>query len=138
MGTEKANLEGELKALAKEHRGKFLFITVEKTSDNEGVFNFFGVVDATQPKIVSINQEGGGMKKWFYDGEAKADAMKEWIADILSGKVKPHLKSEEPPAQNNGPVKVLVGKTFKQDVVDSGKDVLVEFYAPWCGHCKSL
>jgi len=64
--------------------------------------------------------------------------MKEWIADILSGKVKPHLKSEEPPAQNNGPVKVLVGKTFKQDVVDSGKDVLVEFYAPWCGHCKSL
>jgi len=32
----------------------------------------------------------------------------------------------------------LVGKTFDNIVFDESHDVLVEFYAPWCGHCKSL
>jgi len=53
-------------------------------------------------------------------------------------KLNPFLKSEEPPADNSEPVKVIVGKTFKDLVLDESKDVLLEVYAPWCGHCKSL
>lgn len=34
--------------------------------------------------------------------------------------------------------KVVVGQTFNEIVNDDTKDVLIEFYAPWCGHCKSL
>ena len=33
---------------------------------------------------------------------------------------------------------VVVGETFDEIVNDPKKDVLIEFYAPWCGHCKSL
>lgn len=33
---------------------------------------------------------------------------------------------------------VVVADTFNEIVNNPEKDVLMEFYAPWCGHCKNL
>jgi len=35
-------------------------------------------------------------------------------------------------------VTILTSANWKQQVLDSDQMWLVEFYAPWCGHCKSL
>lgn len=35
-------------------------------------------------------------------------------------------------------MQVVVGSTFDEIVMDSTKDVMLEMYAPWCGHCKAL
>lgn len=35
-------------------------------------------------------------------------------------------------------IQVVVAENFDSIVNDDSKDVLIEFYAPWCGHCKNL
>lgn len=32
----------------------------------------------------------------------------------------------------------LTPSNFDEVVKEEGKDVMLEFYAPWCGHCKQL
>lgn len=57
---------------------------------------------------------------------------------LFSGNLKPVIKSQPIPKTDDGPVKIVVGKSFDDIVMDTSKDVLIELYAPWCGHCKSL
>jgi thioredoxin-like negative regulator of GroEL len=58
---------------------------------------------------------------------------------VLSARAQVHIKSEpDSPEHLAQAVKVVTGNSFQSLVIDNTKDVLVEFYAPWCGHCKKL
>lgn len=70
--------------------------------------------------------------------EITKEKLTQFIQDYLDGKIEPHYRSEEPPQTNDEAVKVVVGKTFEDWVTKNEDDVLLEFYAPWCGHCKQL
>ncbi|KOS20891.1 Protein disulfide-isomerase [Escovopsis weberi] len=66
------------------------------------------------------------------------DAISEFVDSFIAGTLEPSVKSEPIPEKQDGPVTVVVGKTFNEVVIDNEQDVLIEFYAPWCGHCKAL
>jgi protein disulfide isomerase len=78
------------------------------------------------------------MVKYPLAGGVSKTEMKNHIERFLEGKAEPFFKSEEVPVPNDGPVTTIVGKNFNEIVLDENKDVLLEIYAPWCGHCKKL
>ncbi|ESO92392.1 hypothetical protein LOTGIDRAFT_190816 [Lottia gigantea] len=112
---------------------------------------YFGVSNsgefAHEMSECGLNSQGDKPKVCAWDSRDRKFAMSEefsmetfekFINDVLEGKLEPYLKSEPIPDNTDVPVKTVVAKNFEEIVNDENKDVLIEFYAPWCGHCKSL
>jgi len=97
----------------------------------------FGFDAATGDKPVVAARDAKGLK-YKMSAEFDMTTFKEFLTELEAGNVEPWIKSEPVPDNSAAGVKVAVAKNFDELVTKSEKDVLVEFYAPWCGHCKKL
>jgi protein disulfide-isomerase A1 len=124
---------------AQEFRDEISFINVSPEEDKILEFFTMDVKKLPASAIIDFSDEEKGMKKFVYDGAHKGASIEFFCKQFLAGKAKAALTSEKVQKSDlDGAVVVLRGTTFADTVLHSDKDVLVEFYAPWCGHCKAL
>lgn len=133
---EREKLAEEFRPIAEKHRGAINIATIDASifGPHAGNLN----LDPQNFPAFAI-QETTRNAKYPYDQskEINAEDVGQFIEDVLNGKVEPSIKSEPIPETQEGPVTVVVAHSYKELVIDNDKDVLLEFYAPWCGHCKA-
>uniref|UniRef100_A0A672KLP6 Protein disulfide-isomerase A3 n=1 Tax=Sinocyclocheilus grahami TaxID=75366 RepID=A0A672KLP6_SINGR len=88
--------------------------------------------------LVTIRTREGHKYSMQEEFTRDGKSLERFLEDYFAKRLKRYVKSEPVPESNDDPVKVVVSDTFDEIVNDPEKDVLVEFYAPWCGHCKNL
>eukprot|EP00929_Paragymnodinium_shiwhaense_P073913 TRINITY_DN37785_c0_g1_i1.p1 TRINITY_DN37785_c0_g1~~TRINITY_DN37785_c0_g1_i1.p1 ORF type:complete len:609 (+),score=151.54 TRINITY_DN37785_c0_g1_i1:69-1895(+) len=143
-------LEDTIQEAAKGLRGRANFcLTGVDDPMERRLAELVGADEGALPVIslVETNAAGGGggpfhtAKKYRLEGPATKDSIVKFLEGYESGSLKPYLKSEPEPTEEDlagSPLGILVGTTFKATARDEAKDVLVNFYAPWCGFCRKF
>ncbi|KAJ7276445.1 thioredoxin-like protein [Mycena haematopus] len=126
-----------LKPIASKYKSKMNFVWIDaiKFGDHARGLN---LAEVKWPSFVIQNLQK--QLKFPYDQSKEVEpvGIEAWVKGYLDGELVPELKSEPIPESQGENVYYLVGKEFEKVVFDDEKDVFIEFYASWCGHCKRL
>ncbi|KAJ6337398.1 hypothetical protein OIU76_007134 [Salix suchowensis] len=120
--------------LAGQHKGDGLVFLLGDMEASQGALQYFGLREDQVPLVVIQTTDG----QKYLKANLESDQIAPWLKEYKEGKVPAFKKSEPIPEVNDEPVKVVVADSLGELVTNSGKNVLLEFYAPWCGHCQKL
>ncbi|KAJ2347762.1 protein disulfide-isomerase precursor [Coemansia sp. RSA 2618] len=129
-------LEKELYPVAKANKGalNIVLINANKFASQADHLN----LERKWPAFAIQKQANLDKYPFPQDKSITEEGVAEFVKSFVDGEIEPSYKSEPIPESNDGNVFVMVSKQFNEVAFDKSKDVLVEFYAPWCGHCKNL
>jgi protein disulfide-isomerase A1 len=122
---------------AQQLRGKVIFSIADENTEQE-FFQFMGLSKDT-PTVTVRGLDADGQRFEFSEELSEAALLK-FATDLKDNKAKKLLRSETVPEGDSaveGSIHTVVGTNY-QDFVNQDKHVIVEFFAPWCEHCKKL
>eukprot|EP01126_Amoeba_proteus_P029737 TRINITY_DN2937_c0_g1_i13.p1 TRINITY_DN2937_c0_g1~~TRINITY_DN2937_c0_g1_i13.p1 ORF type:complete len:386 (-),score=96.50 TRINITY_DN2937_c0_g1_i13:175-1332(-) len=122
--------------VAKANKGSI----ITTISNNIEIGKHWGCSGRLVPTAAYVKPEshdGANIVIWNEDteGPLNLESLNAFVKAAREGTYISYTKSEPIPTSNDGPVKIVVGKTF-DSIVRSDKNVVIEFYAPWCTYCQ--
>ena len=123
--------------VAKKFKGSNLKFAISNEEEFEDEIKALGLEDSGNDVSIGVYTE-----KQKFRGDPDAEITSEYLAmfveHLRTGRIPPYMKSMPVPKVQDSIVTKVVSDNYDTEMHKIKKDVVLYFYAPWCGHCKEF
>jgi protein disulfide-isomerase A4 len=120
------------------HKYRHVTFAISHESEYEEEMKLLGLDDAGEDVNAGFFLSARERYVLAPEDEFDAGILEDFVDDVLNGRREPVIKSQPVPTKQTSPIITVVGSSFDELVTKSNKNVMIEFFAPYCGHCKSF
>uniref|UniRef100_A0A7S4P9W3 protein disulfide-isomerase n=1 Tax=Paramoeba aestuarina TaxID=180227 RepID=A0A7S4P9W3_9EUKA len=137
LGKESKEVLQTIRRVATNFKGHLSFVYLDVTKFPT-LGEQFGLYDRAFPAFVIANQQQETFR-FPKTSDMNHDEIRLFCQDFLDNKLTKTMRSQPKPlGEREDGLKIVVGSTFEESVLNSPSAVLISFIAPWCKECNAL